>query len=55
MRDAHYGPRRRLRILVCDAQKKPLGVISLQDLSQAQSENEVGATVREVKEGAPLH
>ena len=44
------------RILVCDAQKKPLGVISLQDLSQAESENEVGATVREVKEeGSAIH
>lgn len=38
------------RILICDAQKKPVGVISLQDLTQAETENEVGATVREVKE-----
>ena len=44
------------RILVCDEQKKPVGVISLQDLSQAESENQVGATVREVKEeGAAIH
>ncbi len=44
------------RILVCDAQRKPLGVISLQDLSRAESEGEVGATVRELKqEGAALH
>jgi predicted transcriptional regulator len=42
------------RILVCDAQKKPVGVISLQDLSQSAGEHEVGETVREVKqEGAP--
>ena len=42
------------RILVADAQKKPLGVISLQDLSQAEDEQGVGRTVREVKqEGAP--
>ena len=37
-----------LRILVCDRQKKPLGVISLQDLAQTESEGEVGATVRGV-------
>ena len=44
------------RVLVCDTQKKPVGVISLQDLTQSGSEREVGATVREVKEeGAPIH
>jgi CBS domain-containing protein len=44
------------RVLVCDAQKKPIGVISLQDLTQSGSEREVGATVREVKEeGASVH
>src|SRR5213082_860725 len=35
------------RILVCDAQKKPVGVISLQDLTESASENDVGETVRE--------
>ena len=42
------------RLLVCDAKKKPVGVISLQDLAQSAGEHEVGETVREVKqEGAP--
>ena len=41
------------RILVCDEQKKPLGVISLQDLTEKQPAEDVGATVREVKEGSP--
>jgi hypothetical protein len=36
------------RVLVCDAQKKPVGVISLQDLAQSGTEKDVGATVREV-------
>jgi CBS domain-containing protein len=44
------------RILVCDEQRKPVGVISLQDLAKAESEKEVGETVREVKEeGAAVH
>jgi Mg/Co/Ni transporter MgtE len=44
------------RILVADDQKKPVGVISLQDLTQAESETEVGETVRQVKqEGEPVH
>ena len=39
------------RLLICDAQKKPAGVISLQDLAER---DEVGETVRQVKqEGAP--
>ena len=41
------------RILVCDEQKRPVGVISLQDLAQAQDETEVGETVQQVKQGAP--
>jgi CBS domain-containing protein len=44
------------RILVCDAQKKPVGVISFQDLAQSEGEGEIGETVRSVKqEGAPAH
>ncbi|HZX93623.1 MAG TPA: CBS domain-containing protein [Myxococcales bacterium] len=40
------------RILVCEA-KKPVGVISLQDLSKGTEQSELGQTVREVKqEGA---
>lgn len=30
--------------------KKPVGVISLQDLARSDSEGEIGQTVREVKE-----
>jgi CBS domain-containing protein len=43
------------RILVCDDQKKPVGVISLQDIAQSESEGEVGETVRAVKEDARVH
>jgi CBS domain-containing protein len=44
------------RILVCDDQKKPLGVISLQDLAKVEDEREVGETVQKVKEeGAAVH
>jgi CBS domain-containing protein len=44
------------RILVCDEQKKPVGVISLQDLAQAEDERSVGETVQKVKtEGATAH
>jgi len=44
------------RILVCDAQKKPVGVISLQDLASSAGKDDVGETVRKVKEeGAPVH
>ena len=38
------------RIIVCDAQKKPVSVNSLQNLAQSESEGEVGQTVRGVKE-----
>lgn len=43
------------RILVCDAKKKPVGVIGLQDIAQSE---DVGDTVRKVKEegsGASVH
>jgi CBS domain-containing protein len=43
------------RILVCDAKKKPVGVISLQDLASSEDEGSVGETVQQVKEGTPLH
>jgi CBS domain-containing protein len=44
------------RILVCDDQKKPVGVISLQDLAKVEDEREVGETVQKVKEeGAAVH
>jgi CBS domain-containing protein len=42
------------RVLVCDQQGKPVGVISLGDLAERHEEGEVGRTVKEVKEGASL-
>ncbi len=43
------------RILVCDAKKKPVGVISLQDLAE-HDKGGLGETVRQVKqEGAAVH
>jgi len=42
------------RVLVCDQQAKPLGVISLGDLAERHEEGEVGRTMKEVKEGASL-
>ena len=42
------------RILVCDDQGKPVGVISLQDLAQTEDEREVGETVQKVKEEGAL-
>ncbi|HEY5676105.1 MAG TPA: CBS domain-containing protein, partial [Myxococcales bacterium] len=44
------------RILVCDAKKKPVGVISLQDLAEQGDKSGLGETVRQVKqEGASVH
>jgi CBS domain-containing protein len=44
------------RILVCDDQQRPVGVISLQDLAQSEDERAVGETVQKVKsEGASVH
>jgi CBS domain-containing protein len=43
------------RMLVCDAKKKPVGVISLQDLAE-HDKGGLGETVRQVKqEGASVH
>jgi CBS domain-containing protein len=42
------------RVLVCDQQGKPVGVISLGDLAERHEEGEVGRTMKEVKEGASL-
>ena len=42
------------RVVVCDAQGKPLGVISLGDLAERHEEGEVGRTMKEVKEGSSL-
>ena len=46
------------RVLICDASKKPVGVISLQDLAEKEGGAGVGETVRKVKEegaGARVH
>ena len=42
------------RVLVCDQNSKPIGVISLGDLAERHEEEEVGRTVKEVKEGTTL-
>ena len=47
-------------ILVCEGDHKkghrPVGVISLQDLASSAGKDDVGETVRKVKEeGAPVH
>jgi CBS domain-containing protein len=44
------------RILVCDAKKKAVGVISLQDLAEKGDKAGLAETVRQVKqEGASVH
>jgi CBS domain-containing protein len=40
------------RVMVCDAQGKLVGVVSLQDLA-AESEDEAGETLQEVKSDTP--
>jgi CBS domain-containing protein len=42
------------RVLVCDQNGKPVGVISLGDLAEQHDEQDVGRTVKEVKEGTTL-
>lgn len=42
------------RVLVCDQNGKPVGVISLGDLAEQHDEGDVGRTVKEVKEGTTL-
>ncbi len=44
---------RKSRVMVCDAQGKLRGVISLQDLAEYQSEDEAGETMQEVKSDTP--
>jgi CBS domain-containing protein len=41
------------RVMVCDDQGKLVGVVSLQDLAEAASEEEAGETLQEVKSGEP--
>ena len=42
------------RVLICDQAGKPVGVISLGDLAERHDEEDVGRTVKEVKEGTTL-
>ncbi len=44
---------RKSRVVVCDDQGKLMGVISLQDLAEYQSEEEAGETLQEVKSDTP--
>ena len=41
------------RVLICDSQTRPVGVISIHDLAEAEDERELGETVQQVKQGAP--
>lgn len=44
---------RKSRVMVCDDHGKLVGVVSLQDLVEATSEEEAGETLQEVKSGEP--
>jgi CBS domain-containing protein len=44
---------RKSRVMVCDEGGKLVGVVSLQDLAEEASEEEVGETLQEVKSGEP--
>ncbi|HET8541055.1 MAG TPA: CBS domain-containing protein, partial [Anaeromyxobacter sp.] len=44
---------RKSRVMVCDAQGKLKGVISLQDVARLESEEEAGETLQEVKSDSP--
>jgi CBS domain-containing protein len=45
--------RKRSRVMVCDQGGKLVGVVSLQDLAEAESEEEAGETLQQVKSGPP--
>jgi CBS domain-containing protein len=44
---------RKSRIMVCDAQGKLRGVVSLQDIAERESEESVGETLQQVKSDHP--
>jgi CBS domain-containing protein len=44
---------RKSRVMVCDEQGKLVGVISLQDLTEATSDEETGETLQDVKSDQP--
>jgi CBS domain-containing protein len=41
------------RVMVCDDQKKLVGVVSLMDVAHATSDEEAGETLQQVKSGQP--
>jgi CBS domain-containing protein len=41
------------RVMVCDDQGKLVGVVSLQDIAESESEEEAGETLQQVKSGEP--
>lgn len=45
--------RRKSRVMVCDDQGKLVGIVSLQDLAEASTDEEAGETLQEVKSGPP--
>jgi CBS domain-containing protein len=44
---------RKSRVMVCDDQGKLVGVVSLQDVAESESEEEAGETLQQVKSGGP--
>ncbi|HEX9400358.1 MAG TPA: CBS domain-containing protein [Anaeromyxobacter sp.] len=44
---------RKSRVMVCDDQGKLVGVVSLQDIAESESEEEAGETLQQVKSGEP--
>ena len=44
---------RKSRVMVCDDDGKLVGVVSLQDLAESESEEETGETLQQVKSGEP--
>ena len=44
---------RKSRVMVCDDQGQLVGVVSLQDVAEAESEEEAGETLQQVKSGGP--
>jgi CBS domain-containing protein len=44
---------RKSRVMVCDDKGKLVGVVSLQDIAESESEEEAGETLQHVKSGEP--
>lgn len=44
---------RKSRVMVCDDQGRLVGVVSLQDVAESETEEEAGETLQQVKSGEP--